>query len=125
MKLIPFKKRILYYLALLPISMIAQLVFLGSYMLYFEKDFTILAFIVMYCVFGVFFLKMKLKIKIIVAFIVALISYFSLWLIWENFLIFDILYGNLNGFFVHIPWVLISIIIWEITYQILKIILKK
>ena len=115
MQPIPLKKRILYYLVLLPISYIALMLYFGTYFLYLERVYTIPIHFTMYCVFGVIFIKTKLIIRLVVAFVVALVSYITTWLIVYYDLFFDT-----GGLWIFFQYFLVSIILWEIAYQILK-----
>jgi hypothetical protein len=125
MQKIPFRKRILFYLALLPISLgasyfSAMLIILISGDRYTGLSFSvILALPITHYIFGRFFLKTRLIIKILVPLIITLASFGVLLLIWSLHLegthIFD-MYGYVD---LIILMFVIFVVLWEITYQIL------
>ena len=127
MKLIPLKKRILYYLALLPISLIVAylstiliIVISGNRETGMEA-FVIPTLLITNYIFGAIFLKIKLIFKLIVPFIVALIAFGGLWIV--VFLNLKTNLFDIYGYWDFIIQVfLVFVIVWEIAYQILKII---
>ena len=126
MQAIPLRKRILFYLTLLPIvyivsvfSFILMVIITGS-----RDDGVDLLFIpafpITHYIFVAFFLKTKLKIKLIVPPIITLPSFGVMWLIW--YLDFFDTYGYV-GFIILMS--LLFAVLWEIAYQILKRYLNK
>ena len=122
MERIPFKKRILFYLALLPISsmafglsMILTIIISGNR----ESGMItyVIAFLIMNYVFGIIFLKTKRTLKFILPFVMALVSYTLFWLMFEYEFYFE---TNFVYFDFFIQMALIVDCPWEITYQIIK-----
>ena len=124
MKPIPFKIRILYYLAFVPIFIVLFilliiLIYLMSDAQYSDTKVwiaTIFGVLFTHYVFGTFFLKTKLIIKLLVPFLVAFASniviYYFLSIILRNGFIENIIQFILMFF--------IFAVMWEIAYQILK-----
>lgn len=125
MQLIPLKKRLLYYLALLPISLIVTYI-AGALTTKISDKKEICGFalsipIALLCVnyvFSVFFLKTKLLLKFIVPIVTTLFSGGFLLLMTKYNFYFDN-YDFFGQLLIQI--FLIIVIVWEITYQILKI----
>ena len=126
MQAISLRKRILFYLTLLPIvyivscfSLILMIIISGN-----RDDGVDLLFIpafpITHYTFAAFFLKTKLKIKLIIPLIITLPSFGVMWLIW--YLDFFDTYGYV-GFIILMS--LIFAVLWEIAYQVLKRCLNK
>ena len=132
MQLIPLKKRILYYLALLLISLIVLFLSVALFMLLSgngnrEKIISyILIFaipLVIHYVFGNIFLKGKKIIKLIVPFATALVSSIIIWTMCTFYLVIKTnLFDRYDIVDAIIQVFLVFAIVWEIAYQILKII---
>jgi uncharacterized membrane protein YqjE len=130
MKPIPLKKRLLCYLALLPIGLVMTFLFamiaiaIGDNRAYAGISVPIV-FFVFHFIFGVIFLKTKLVYKIIVPIITALFSGGILYGILFLMTKYDFKTRILDyyGFFDMIVLMfLVIILVWEIAYQIVKII---
>jgi hypothetical protein len=116
MQPIPLIRRLLFYLVLLPISLIVSYLF-GISLIIFGNTLAFYIFVssIAHYIFSAIFIKAKLIIKLIVPLAIALVSFACIEVSW-NLDIFD-RYGFWGSV---IQMFLIFAILWEIAYQILK-----
>lgn len=129
MQPVPLKKRILYYLALLPISLVFAYFFsIIAVIIAGDRGYAgismLIVFLILHYIFGVIFLKTKLLVKIIVPIITAIISGGILFLMikYDFCLQTRLLYYGYFALIIQVFFVII--LVWEMTYQILKITTK-